>query len=435
MTKYSKYKSSGLEWLGDIPEHWELMRLKDCVLVNAKSLGSDTNQELIIKYLDISNVNSTGVTGDIQDLIFNEAPSRARRVLQNNDVIMSTVRPYLKAIAFMSNIPEKMIASTGFAVLTSKFNYNSKYLFYKTVSHWFNETINSKSVGASYPALNKDVLVSTKVLLPPIKEQIAIANYLDAKIKKLDQLVINKKDQIKKLKRIRQIEINNAITKGLDPKIKLKPTGISWLGDIPQHWVLGRFKYIIDFQEGLGLLANEFRESGVPLIRISGVKGDIATKDGCNYVDPKKVENNWAHYKLKKDDILISCSATTGGSSEVMKDLVGSVVYTGIIRLRPKINGITKSFIRYIVGSYYYSIQIELLKTGSTMQHYGPSHLSQMKIVLPKVDEQIEIINYLDNKTSKIDQLVSNIENQIKQLQEIRKIEIYNAVTGKIKVA
>ena len=207
-----KYKPSGIEWLGDIPVHWEVKRIKDNVKLNVSSLGSDTDAELDIKYLDISNVNNTGLTGDIQELKFFEAPSRARRIVQNGDVVMSTVRPYLKAITYLDNIPANMIASTGFAVMTSKFNYNSKFLFYQTVSDWFNETINSKSVGASYPALNSEVLVAAKIMVPPLSEQLAISHYLDEKTNKIDQLVSNIENQIEHLQEVRKIEIYNAVT-------------------------------------------------------------------------------------------------------------------------------------------------------------------------------------------------------------------------------
>lgn len=208
----AKLKPSGIEWLGDIPEHWELKRIKDHVAVNDCSLCSDTKQYLEIRYLDISNVNNAGLTGEILELKFFEAPSRARRIVRNGDVIMSTVRPYLKAIAYLEDIPTNMIASTGFAVLTTKPSYFSKFLFYIIVSHWFNEAVNSQAVGASYPALNSEVLVASKIIVPPPKEQTAIANYLDEKISKIDQLISNIEKQIEQLEEIRKIEIYNAVT-------------------------------------------------------------------------------------------------------------------------------------------------------------------------------------------------------------------------------
>ncbi len=186
--------------------------MKDKVFVNKETLGNNTPPEYLIQYLDISNVDNNGVTGELRELFFYEAPSRARRVVKENDVVMSTVRPYLKAIAYLEDVPENMIASTGFAVMTSKKSFNSKYLYFLVLSHWFNQTINSQSVGANYPAVNNDVLVATKILVPPIDEQIEISNYLSDKINNIDNFIKNIEAQIEKLEEIRKIEIYNAVT-------------------------------------------------------------------------------------------------------------------------------------------------------------------------------------------------------------------------------
>lgn len=207
-----KMKNSGIDWLCEIPDHWEVKRLKDKVNVNVESLGAHTDPEHIIQYLDISNVDNTGMTGEIQELRFYEAPSRARRVVRNEDVLMSTVRPYLKAIAYLDNVPNNMVASTGFAVMTSKRRYHPRYLYYLVVCHWFNSTINSQSVGASYPAVNNDVLVAAKIIYTPFEEQFEIIKYLDKKIGALDKIVKNLKTQVERLHEIRKIEIYNAVT-------------------------------------------------------------------------------------------------------------------------------------------------------------------------------------------------------------------------------
>jgi len=180
--------------------------------VNRNSLGKDTDIEYEMKYLDISNVNNKGVTGEPQELYFYEAPSRARRIVANEDIVMSTVRPYLKSIAYLDNIPDNLIASTGFAILSTFAMYNSKYLYYLTMSHWFNENINSKSVGANYPAVNNDVLVAANILIPPSSEQETIVTYLDKKVNYIDSLNENILNQIAQLQEIRKIEIYNAVT-------------------------------------------------------------------------------------------------------------------------------------------------------------------------------------------------------------------------------
>jgi len=125
---------------------------------------------------------------------------------------MSTVRPYLKAIAYLDNTPANLIASTGYAVMTCYTTYHSKYHYYLTISNWFNSAINSQSVGASYPAVNNDVLVASAILCPPYQEQVEIAKYLDLRVGSSDKLISNFETQTEKLKEIRKIEIFNAVT-------------------------------------------------------------------------------------------------------------------------------------------------------------------------------------------------------------------------------
>ena len=181
------------------------------VLKALSALVSKTQVDMVLQNAVQKEISELRLY-NVGELFFYEAPSRARRVVKENDVVMSTVRPYLKAIAYLEDVPENMIASTGFAVMTSKKSFNSKYLYFLVLSHWFNQTINSQSVGANYPAVNNDVLVATKILVPPIEEQIEISNYLSDKINNIDNFIKNIEAQIEKLEEIRKIEIYNAVT-------------------------------------------------------------------------------------------------------------------------------------------------------------------------------------------------------------------------------
>ena len=113
-----------------------------------------------------------------------------------------------------------------------------------------------------------------------------------------------------------------------------KESGAEWLGRIPEHWALKPFKACIDFQEGPGIMAADFREAGIPLLRVSGVQGRWASLDGCNFLDPIKVAKKWSHFRLNIDDLLISASASMGTVCEVAADTEGAIAYTGLIRLR-----------------------------------------------------------------------------------------------------
>lgn len=204
-----KMKDSGIEWIGEVPEHWEVKRLKDVVECNAKSLGENTPKDSIIKYVEISDVYHVHGINNIQSLMFGEAPSRARRITQKGDIIISTVRTYLKAIAKIED--DDIIVSTGFAVLHPT-KCNGEYLAYYILSESFINRVEMLSKGTSYPAINASDLVSINVLIPPLPEQHAIATYLGDKCAKIDTIVSNLDKQISRYADLKRSLIDEVIT-------------------------------------------------------------------------------------------------------------------------------------------------------------------------------------------------------------------------------
>ena len=204
-----KMKDSGIEWIGEVPEHWEVKRLKNVVECNAKSLGENTPKDSIIKYVEISDVDHVHGINNIQSLMFGEAPSRARRITQKGDIIISTVRTYLKAIAKIED--DDIIVSTGFAVLHPT-KCNGEYLAYYILSESFINRVEMLSKGTSYPAINASDLVSINVLIPPLPEQHAIATYLDDKCAKIDTIVPNLDKQISRYADLKRSLIDEVIT-------------------------------------------------------------------------------------------------------------------------------------------------------------------------------------------------------------------------------
>ena len=161
-------KDSGIEWIGEIPEHWVIKKLKYCVDLNSSSLSENTDDYYEFDYVDISSVSLEKGIEKYEHMYFKDSPSRARRIVKKDDIIVSTVRTYLKAIAV---IPDKkdVIVSTGFAVLTPR-NINSSFLAYLTKSNYFVNLVSAHSVGVSYPAINSSVLVNLKIVIPPTEE-------------------------------------------------------------------------------------------------------------------------------------------------------------------------------------------------------------------------------------------------------------------------
>jgi type I restriction enzyme S subunit len=181
-------------------------------------------------------------------------------------------------------------------------------------------------------------------------------------------------------------------------------------------------------------MATDFATDGIPLLRIAGIGRRTATLDGCNYLSPDLVHRRWEHFRVRSGDLLISGSASTGFCSEVDAEVEGAVPYTGIIIIRPRVNTTEKGFLRWFFLSESFLTQTELARSGSAIQHFGPSHLSRMHIMVPPLPEQSAIAAFLDRETARIDALVAKVRDAIERLKELRTALISAAVTGKIDV-
>lgn len=203
-------KNSGVAWIGMIPSNWDIKRIKDVSEINKKTLPENTDSNYKFQYIDISNVDENGKINNGDIMLFSEAPSRARRIVQKNDIIVSTVRTYLRAIAQIDFNANDTIVSTGFAVL-SPLGVNSKFLLYSIRDNIIVDAICSQSSGVSYPAISASRLSAISIPCPPIDEQQAIANYLDEKCARIDASIENIKKQIDLSTRLKNAVIYEAL--------------------------------------------------------------------------------------------------------------------------------------------------------------------------------------------------------------------------------
>jgi len=211
-----KLKDSGIPWIGKIPEGWEVHKLKYKSYINKKKLEDNTDPNFVINYLDISNVDSNGNIIKIEEQYFENAPSRARRIPKKHDTIISTVRTYLKAIAYLDNIPENLIVSTGFAVIEPAKDIQPKYLFYAVRSEKFIQKVIADSKGVAYPAINVPELGQIYLIVPPFSEQTVIANYLDKTTSKIDKTIKLIEKKIKLLEEYKKSLIHHVVTGKVD---------------------------------------------------------------------------------------------------------------------------------------------------------------------------------------------------------------------------
>lgn len=210
-------KPSGIEWLGQVPEHWEVKPLKRWVRLNARTLGQKTNPDFEFRYVDIGSVQTGRLAKELERIRFEAAPSRARRVLRRGDTIISTVRTYLKAIWYVSEDTDDLIASTGFAVLTPGKSVEPEYLGYVIQSSAFVNRVAANSIGIAYPAIAETVLGRFPVALPPtVEEQQAIVAHIKTESAPLDEAITRAEDEIKLIREYRDRLIFDAVTGQVD---------------------------------------------------------------------------------------------------------------------------------------------------------------------------------------------------------------------------
>ncbi len=207
-----RFKPSGIDWLGDIPDGWQVKRLKYVAESNLRSLAESTSEELSFRYLDIGNVGTGYIISEPVEMTFGNAPSRARRVVCKDETIISTVRTYLKAIYYFDSDPHDLIVSTGFAVIRPGTDIAPKYFYYLSLSDNYIDSIVSHSYGVSYPAINESLLMTLPIWYPNPQVQKTIVEYLDRETNKIDQTIDKVQSQIERLREYRQALITAAVT-------------------------------------------------------------------------------------------------------------------------------------------------------------------------------------------------------------------------------
>ncbi len=431
---YPKYKDSGVAWLGKVPEHWSVKPLKAIATHNDDALDENTPPDTDIKYVDISSVDGAiGITSK-ESMAFSAAPSRARRRVRHGDVIVSTVRTYLRAIARIREPEENLIVSTGFAVIRPRNILSPDFLGNFLSASYFVEQVIARSTGVSYPAINASDLVAIPVAVPPHAEQLSIASFLDRETAKIDGLVAEQRRLIELLKEKRQAVISHAVTKGLNPNAPLKPSGIDWLGEVPEHWEVVRLKHIVEAPLKYGAIESaEHDDRTLPrFIRITDINenGDLRDDTFCSL--PQEIAEP---YLLNEGDILLARSGATVGKSFIFSKKWGTACFAGYLiraRLNPNIclpqwlsnYCQTKSYWGYIIGS-----QIQ-----ATIQNVSAEKYANLYVPLPPRNEQVSIIDTLEKELDKFKTLMNEAQHAIDLLQERRTALISAAVTGQIDV-
>ncbi len=396
-------------------------RLKFAATINDETLTEATEPDYELQYIDIGNVDSYGTVHDVVTYRFEDAPSRARRIARHGDVIVSTVRTYLQAIAPIENPPENLIVSTGFAVVRPKSNlFDARFCKYAVREKHFLWEVESRSTGVSYPAINASDLADIRINLPELETQRLIADFLDRETAHIDALVAEKERMLALLEEKRAAVISRAVTRGLDPTAPLKPSGLDWLGDIPVHWDIERAKNLFSVRD-------QRSESGVEeLLTVSHITGVTPRSEKDVYMFQA---DDKAGYKLcYPGDLVINTLWGWMGAMGIspLKGIVSPDyhVYTSKGLLLPE-------FVELLCRTKPFIAEVNRWSKGvwSSRLRLYPENFFEMRLPVPPTEEQRQIVSEIGTSQKKAKELTEVLQQSMALAKERRAALITAAVT------
>lgn len=424
-----KMKDSGIEWIGEIPEGWEIIPVKYLAKYNYDTLAESCSPDFEFSYIDIGSVTYTDGITNYQNFKFKDAPSRARRIVHSGDILVSTVRTYLRAVACVNEHRLPQIASTGFLVLQADISkIHPHFLMYSVLSDNFICKVEANSVGISYPAINASQIVHFKLPIPQLSEQFLLVTYLDRQCSEIDALLSKTLSSIEEYKKLKQAVITQAVTKGVRGEREMKDSGVEWIGEIPAEWSVQRIKTIFSIRNERNYLPLE----QVNLISLYTDKGVVQHCD-IEKTTGNKASNADGYKKVYPNDMIVNIILYWMGA-------IGRSNYAGVTSPAYDVY-VPSSKIECKFYHYYFrtlGFSGDCYKNGRGImamrwRTYSDQFRS-IKVVVPPLEEQKEIVGYLDAKCAEIDGLIAKKEQLIKELESYKKSLIYEVVTGKREV-
>ena len=430
MKRYESYKDSGVKWLGEIPGHWEVIRLKALLIERIEKNNNKENLIILslLKDKGIIPYDEKGAIGNNskEDLSQYKIARKGDLVINSMNVIIGSVGitqydGYISP-AYYSFKPRGII--------------NLIYYYYLMTLRSVQQSIRcySKGIMEIRLRITSNDFLSMPFPFPPKSEQTAIANYLDSVTSKIDKAISQQQKMIDLLNERKQIIIQNAVTKGLDPNAKMKDSGVEWIGEIPENWEVRRLNSIGRFSKGGNISRDQLTEDG----KCEAILyGDIYTKYYIkasiirNHITEKTAMNS---VRIKSGDILMTGSGET--KEDIGKTIMfdSQIAYIGGDVILFRQNKMDSLFLSYALNSMYAKVYRYKESKGEIVVHIYSNALKSMKIAAPPMNEQSSIVKYLNRHFLQIDESITSCNKMISLLQERKQIIINDVVTGKVKV-
>ncbi len=418
---YLKYKDSGIQWIGEIPEEWEVKKVKHFSISIAGGTPDTTNTAFWdgkIPWLPSGRVHDKSIhENEVTTFITLEGLSKSSaKWIKKDSVLVALTGATCANIGYLTF---RATANQSVIGIQPNRKTNSKYVFYYLLSQ--REQILLHQTGGAQAGINKEDIVNLFCAFPQKIEQEAITSFLDSKTSKIDQTIEKDKELIELLKEKRTALINHVVTKGLDPKAKMKDSGIDWIGDIPDGWEVKKLKFFAN--EKKNKVKDAENKKYIGLEHIESETGKLKKYGNSNDVDGDTLtftENNVLFGKLRPYLVKVVITQDRGVCSTEI------IVYEAkeVLPLFLKYRLISKGYIDYVNSLTY----------GVKMPRADPTTLSNIKLPVPPKKEQFQIVEYLDKETSKIDQTINKIQEKFNLREEYKTSLIHHVVTGKVDV-
>jgi len=430
---YPKYKDSGIQWIGEIPEGWEVRRIRFNCQVNPTEKKYVIDKKQKVSFLPMGKVSENGEF-DYESIADYNDVSSGYTYFQNKDVIVAKITPCFEngKGALVDNLLNGFgFGTTEFHVLRPNKEVEPKYVYYFTFSNLFRVVGEAFMQGAAgQKRISTEFVKDFPMPTPPLPDQTTIANFLDKKTAKIDAMIEKDKRLIELLKERRTALINHAVTKGLDQNAKFKDSGVEWIGEIPKGWEVRKLKYLVEDLSGNGFPEEEQgKDAGdIPFYKVSDINGsEKFVEKANNFVSKKTIED----YKW---NVIPEYSLIAPKIGEALKKN-----HRKITKVKCIIDNNCIAFktfdIDYNYNYYLFNlINFEWFVNPGAVPSLSVEKLRSLITPLPPLPDQTAIANFLDKATAKIDKTIQKIENKINLLEEYKKSLIHHVVTGKIDV-
>ena len=433
-----QYKDSRIKWIGSIPESWKIYRIKYNTFLKGRIgwQGLNSNDFIDEGYCLITGTdfdNKGGINWNTCYRISKERFDEDELLhIKNGDLLM-TKDGTIGKMAYIDNLPEEASLNSHLLIIRQITNLmNNKYLYWVMLSDVFVQFYNLFQSGTTMGSISQSTLGLFSTPCPPIPEQLRIANYLEEKCGEIDSLIGLQEQMIEKLKTYKQSVITEVVTKGLNPNVKLVPSGVDWIGEIPEGWKVLPIKRICrNITDGSHFSPSTAGE-GKPYITVSNVYGDevhVEEAAKISFDDFSTLVANGC--QPPTGSVLLAKDGTVGRTAVVYDN--DYVVLSSLGILTPS-NTVLSKYLKYLLDSDSLQAQMQLAMAGSALRRITITKICKFVGLLPPLNEQQVIIFYLDEKCSDIDRLIEMKQQKIEKLKDYKKSIIYEAVTGKIYI-